>query len=124
MHGRSVVLFVNTFLVLVDVVVVVDLVVVVVVVDDVWLRAGAASGGWLGAVGGAVNAQPHAGEARAASTVAATSASGRWQAAWSSERGYLPTEESEGPRLLGNSGRPFISARGGGSGTESRNRLC
>ena len=49
MHGRSVVLFVNTFLVLVDVVVVVDLVVVVVVVDDdVWLRAGAASGGWLG----------------------------------------------------------------------------
>ena len=41
------------------------------------LRAGAASAGWLGAVGGAVNVQPQAGEARAASTVAAASASGR-----------------------------------------------
>ena len=43
----------------------------------VQLRAGVALAGWLGAVGGAVNVQPHAGEARAASTVAAASASRR-----------------------------------------------
>ena len=43
----------------------------------VQLRAGVASAGWLGAVGGAVNVQPQAGEAGAASSVAAASASGR-----------------------------------------------
>ena len=43
----------------------------------VQLRAGVALTGWLGAVGGAVNVQPQAGEARAACTVAAASASGR-----------------------------------------------
>ena len=40
------------------------------------LRVGA-SAGYLSAVGGAVNVQPQAGEARAASTVAAASAGGR-----------------------------------------------
>ena len=41
------------------------------------LRAGAASAGWLGAVGGAVNTQPQTGEVKAASTVAAAAASER-----------------------------------------------
>ena len=41
------------------------------------LRAGAASAGWLGAVDGPVNTQAQAGEAKAASTVAAASASER-----------------------------------------------
>ena len=76
MRERSVGLFVKSILALVWVVVVVAAAVVDVAVV-VWLRAGAASAGWLGIVGGAVNVQPHAGEARAASTVAAASASER-----------------------------------------------
>ena len=73
MRERSVDLFVKSILALVWIVVVVVAAVVDVAVD-VWLRAGAASAGWLGVVGGAVNVQPHAGEARAASTVAAATA--------------------------------------------------
>ena len=64
-------MFVKSILALVWVVVVVVVAAVVDVAVVVWLRAGAASAGWLGVVGGAVNVQPHAGEARAASTVAA-----------------------------------------------------
>ena len=76
MRERSVGLFVKSILALVWVVVVVVAAVVDVAVV-VWLRAGAASAGWLGVVGGAVNVQPHAGEARAASTVAAATANTR-----------------------------------------------
>ena len=76
MRERSVDLFVKSILALAWVVVVVVAAVVDVAVV-VWLRAGAASAGWLGVVGRAVNVQPQAGEARAASTVAAASANAR-----------------------------------------------
>ena len=54
MRERSVGLFVKSILALAWVVVVVAAAVVDVAVV-VWLRAGAASAGWLGVVGGAVN---------------------------------------------------------------------
>ena len=55
MRERSVGLFVKSILALVWVVVVVVVAAVVDVAVVVWLRAGAASAGWLGVVGGAVN---------------------------------------------------------------------
>ena len=57
MRERSVGLFVKSILALVWVVVVVAAAVVDVAVV-VWLRAGAASAGWLGVVGGAVTYSP------------------------------------------------------------------
>ena len=70
-------MFAKSILALAWVVVVVVVAAVVDVAVVVWLRAGAASAGWLGVVGRAVNVQPQAGEARAASTVAAASANAR-----------------------------------------------